>query len=291
MVVAESPFGLSGQSRASALRRHGEDQAKKENKAQSHNQLPIGIYVHGGGYALRDLDSEDAVCRAIAEHADTVIVSVDYRLAPEHKAPVQLDDVLKGIEWAHMNAHLFNGDPQKLFVMGISTGAGLALSAARKLAVGHPSVPNETIKGVVAVVPVTLHPQNVPERFKAEYTAYEQNGDDSPMINRTSMEQFFDLAEIDSHNLEYFSAADLDGHRLFPPTYIGTCEFDPLRDDERLMAKSLLDAGVAVRSDHYDGLPHCFWIFPKLLETDVSMEKTLSGVKWVIESMTSKIGQ
>jgi versiconal hemiacetal acetate esterase len=75
-------------------------QARVYTPQKSHDKpLPVGIFAHSGGFVLGSLDSEDAFCRALVEHANTIVVSVDYRLAPEHKAPAQLDDMLKGIQW------------------------------------------------------------------------------------------------------------------------------------------------------------------------------------------------
>jgi len=125
----------------------------------------------------------------------------------------------------------------------------------------------------------------VPEKYKADFTAYDQNASNVPMVDKTSMLQFFDIAGVTSETKDYFPAADLDCHGQFPPTYICTCEIDPVRDDGRVMIKSLRDAGVKTKWDHYDGLPHNFFVFPGLPETKTFMEQTFSGISWVIEQM------
>jgi len=159
------------------------------------------------------------------------------------------------------------------------------LSATRKIILGQSSLSIRSVRGVVGLIPVALHPDLVPEKYKADFTAYDQNASNVPMVDKTSMLQFFDIAGVTSETKDYFPAADLDCHGQFPPTYICTCEIDPVRDDGRVMIKSLRDAGVKTKWDHYDGLPHNFFVFPGLPETKTFMEQTFSGISWVIEQM------
>lgn len=134
-------------------------------------------------------------------------------------------------------------------------------------------------------MPVALHSKNVPKQYKAEYTSYQENSENVPVIDKISMDQFFELAGVDLQDEASFAGLDADAHKLFPPTYICTCEFDPLRDDGKILAKALEKAGTKVKYDNYDGLPHCFFYFPKLPETQVFMSKTFAGIKWVFENM------
>ncbi|KAF2033845.1 carboxylesterase [Setomelanomma holmii] len=248
--------------------------------------LPIGIFAHGGGFVCGSLDSEDSLCRALAEHVHTVIVSVEYRLAPEHKAPAQLDDMLKGYKWAHDNAPSINGDPNKLYTIGGSAGGALSLMLARKIALGQSSLDPSAIKGVVAFVPMAFYPNNVPEQFKATHTSHDENATNVPLIDRHSVDTAYGYTGLDPNDKDYFVGLDTASHKLFPPTYIATCEFDPLRDDGKILAKLLQDAGASVRHDHYDGLPHCFWFVPSLPETGIFMQNTIAAMNWVIGQMS-----
>jgi versiconal hemiacetal acetate esterase len=169
--------------------------------------------------------------------------------------------------------------------MGTSAGGGLSLAVARKVVLGLTPLPKDAIKAVIAIVPVAFHHQSVPEKFRAEYLSYEQNAENVPMIDKKSMDQFFALNNLSPQDKDYFAGNDPEAFKLFPPTYVCTCEFDPLRDDGKVLTKALGEAAVAVKSDHYDGLPHCFWYFPKLPETSQFISKTVSGVKWAIEKM------
>lgn len=169
--------------------------------------------------------------------------------------------------------------------MGSSAGGGLSLSAARKVVLGQSSVPKNAIKGIVAIVPVAFHPATVPEAYKADYVSYKENAENVPMIDKTSMDQFFDITGVTPENKDYFVGIDAEAHKLLPPTYVATCEFDPLRDDGKVLVKILEKAGIPVKHDHYDGLPHCFWYFPKLPETRTFMGNTFAGINWALEQM------
>jgi versiconal hemiacetal acetate esterase len=172
-----------------------------------------------------------------------------------------------------------------MYTIGGSAGGGLALGVARQIALGLTTLPRTSIKGVVALVPQIFHPQHVPEQFKAAYTAYTQNGTDVPMIDKLAVDTTLEMAGIDASNADYLVGMDVKSLKLFPPTYIATCEMDPLRDDGKILATALGEAGVEVKHDHYKGLPHCFWFVPISPETGTFVEKTVRGLEWVIGKM------
>ncbi|KAJ4177043.1 hypothetical protein NW759_017472 [Fusarium solani] len=247
--------------------------------------LPLGVYYHPGGFVIGKSFTDDVLCRTIAEKTGSIVVSVEYRLAPEHKAPAQLEDALKALEWAYDNATQLGGDSKKIYTIGTSAGAGLALCVARKVALGQSQVSPDVIKGVVALAPYTLHNRYIPEAYRSTHQSYVENRDGVPMIDLASLDAFFDDASLDPKDEDYFAALDQDHHKLLPPTYVATCEIDPLRDDGKVLAESLKTSGVSVKTDHYDGLPHCFWVFPGLPESQRFMENTVNGVKWILSKM------
>lgn len=249
-------------------------------EAAKSGPLPVGLYTHGGGFVVGNLDAEDALCRAVVEHCGCILVSVDYRLAPEHKAPAQLTDSLNVLKWARKNASSYGGDDSKFFTIGGSAGGGLALSVASRL-VSNPST-KSFIRGIVAIVPLTLHPENVPAEYAADYKAYTENASNVPIIDKESMQQFYEYTGVDPADKSYFTLLDKDNLKNFPPTYICTCEFDPLRDDGQVLAKTLAANGVSVKTDYYEGFPHYFWIFPQVPEGQEFMMNTIQGVKWVL---------
>ncbi|EXA30586.1 hypothetical protein BFJ63_vAg16579 [Fusarium oxysporum f. sp. narcissi] len=247
--------------------------------------LPLGVYYHPGGFVIGQSMSDDVLCRAIAQQAGSIIVAVQYRLAPEHKAPSQLEDALRAVEWTHRNAARIGGDATKLYVLGASAGAGLAFCVARKFAMGQTASGPRLIKGIVALCPYTLHSKLIPEMYKLAHKSHQEHRYNVPMIDVSSMETFFNNAGLQPDDEDYFIALDRDCYRYLPPAYISTCEFDPLRDDGKIMVESLQVANIPVKTDHYDGLPHCFWVFPALPETEVFFKKTISGTRWLISQM------
>ncbi|KAE8168031.1 Alpha/Beta hydrolase protein [Aspergillus tamarii] len=236
---------------------------------------PVGIYTHGGGFVCGDLDSEDALCRVISKAVDCILVSVDYRLGPEHKLPAMLQDTLAVWE----NASQFDGNPDAFFSIGGSAGAGLALAVANHYSQRDDG--RKYIKGVVALVPLTLHWDNVPAEYKGDYTSYDDNADNVPVIDRSTMESFYQAVGADPNDSNIFTA--LSPHLpKFPPTYICTCGADPLRDDGTVMEKALRKFGVPTKLSTYPNLPHYFWIFPDLEASGGFISDVIAGTNWVI---------
>ncbi|GFF99700.1 lipase/esteras-like protein [Aspergillus udagawae] len=221
------------------------------------NPRPVGLYFHGGGLCCGDLDSEDNFCRLLAERLPCIVISVGYRLAPEHKAPAQLDDALEAWNWAYNNASTLNGDRGRYFTVGQSAGGTLALAVARRLIVlGR----KHEVKGIAAIVPFVVHPDGVPSRYMAQYRAFDELGD-GPVNTKQAMTHFYKAIQAPPGDPDvYVLNAEADFHQ-FPPTYLAVCGIDPLRDDGLIIHDALKTAGVSVKLDYYQGLPHVFWAF------------------------------
>ena len=156
----------------------------------------------------------------------------------------------------------------------------MALMAAREIVCSRSSVPASALVGVVAVSPFTLHPDNVPSTIRASYTSYVEYGQGAPVIDRSVMAEFFRAANMDRTNRQGFFLLDDEGYSNFPRVYISTAECDPLRDDGKVLASALKDAGVSVREHCYLGLPHCFWFFNTLPEWSTFITNTASAIQW-----------
>ncbi|KAL9108511.1 MAG: hypothetical protein Q9227_006726 [Pyrenula ochraceoflavens] len=254
-------------------------------KTSETHPLPVGIYLHGGGFVLGDLEIEDGFCRMVAEHLPTIIVSVDYKLAPQHTCATQLQDAVKVFEWAYQNTDSYGGDKSKAYAIGNSAGGCLALALTRYMLLHPLPTMRGTLKGTVAIVPPTLHPDNVPDKYEQQYTAMREFRDNNPIIDQSSVRSFYEYAQVQPNDDTILTALAINVHSNFPPTYIATCECDPLRDDGRIMAQILRSAGVPVRENHYKGLPHIFWYFPIVLEGQDFYQNTLAGIRWVIDQM------
>lgn len=177
------------------------------------------------------------------------------------------------------------GEPTRLYTIGTSAGGALAFAVARKVALGSTELPKDAVKGIAAFSPVVFHPDNVPERYNSQHTSFKDNEKDTPIIDVASLMSFFTACDAKADDVDYFVGLDQASHGLFPTTYIVTCGLDPLRDDGQIVAGSMRSQGIDVRTDHYDGLPHCFWMFPTLPETSEFLRNACSGVKWVIENI------
>jgi acetyl esterase/lipase len=196
---------------------------------------PVVVWLHGGGWVLGDLDTVDPICRRVANAVDAVVVSVDYRLAPEHPHPAGLDDTMTVLRWA---AAQWPDAP--LVVGGDSAGGGLAAGAAlRARDEGGPRL----------VAQLLVYPALDPSQGQP---SVKENGE-GLFLSAADMRAFYDAyvpgGLATDPRVAVLSAPDLSG---LPPAVVATAEFDPLRDEGDAYARRLADAGVPVR--HLPGL-------------------------------------
>lgn len=147
----------------------------------------LAVYFHGGGWAMGDLNIEDAQCRIISKECNIVLVSVDYRLAPKHKYPAALDDSYAGVIWALDNRATLGANNKPIVLIGTSAGGGLSLSVAIKMIQNNNDA---QLAGVAALVPVTIHPDALPAEFKNRYTSYDEHAEDT-VNTKDAMMAFF----------------------------------------------------------------------------------------------------
>ena len=196
---------------------------------------PVVVYYHGGGWVLGGHDSDDPLCRDLCVRSGSIIVSVDYRHAPEARFPAAVDDAFAALKWVSSNAETLGGRPGAVSVAGWSAGANLATVACRLAhdAGGPPVV------GQLLIAPVT----------DADMTrrSYRENGE-RYLLTSAMMQWFFDhyvdAAGRTDPRVAPLRAKDLSN---LPPAAIVTCEFDPLRDEGTAYAEALAAAGVDVQ--------------------------------------------
>jgi cation diffusion facilitator CzcD-associated flavoprotein CzcO/acetyl esterase/lipase len=197
---------------------------------------PIVVYFHGGGWVLGDLDSDDPFCRDLCVRADAVVVSVDYRLAPEARFPAAADDAFAAVQWVAANAASLGGVPNQLAVCGWSAGGNLAAVVCQMARdAGGPR-----IAGQVLVTPVTDGTDLTRESYVSNGEGY---------VLTTALMQWFwdhyaDPGDRQRPQASPLRARDLSG---LPPALVVTCEFDPLRDEGAAYAGALAAAGVDAR--------------------------------------------
>ena len=210
------------------------------------DNLPVLVFYHGGGWVVGNIDSHDGTCKQLlAELGEAIVVSVDYRLAPEHKYPAAADDCYAVAAWAAENAEQIGGDGSRLAVCGDSAGGNLSAVVAQMARDrGGPSIAAQVLH-----VPVTDH--------NYEWPSYSENAE-GYLLTRASMVWFWDhyLPNEEAGQEAYASpyrAADVSN---LPPALVQTAEYDPLRDEGEAYGERLREAGVEVEVHRYDGNIH-----------------------------------
>ena len=210
--------------------------------------VPAIVYLHGGGWVVGDLDTHDSSCRLLAHESECVVVSVDYRLAPEHPFPAAVDDAVAAYRWVHDHATELSVEPGRVGVMGDSAGGNLAAVVAQ--VTRDTDVPPPTAQCLVYPATDALFRSPSHELFATGF-----------FLTRASMEWYRakylpDPADWDSPLASPIEAADLRG---VCPAIVVTAGFDPLRDEGRRYADRLAEAGVPVRYRCYDDMVHGFF--------------------------------
>jgi len=210
--------------------------------------LPVLAYFHGGGFVIGDLDTHDGTCRQLARGSGCMVVSVDYRLAPEHPFPAAPEDCYAATAWLSEHAADWGGDPTRLAVGGDSAGGNLAAVVA--LMARDRSGP--ALAHQLLVYPVTDY------GFATE--SYRENAD-GYILTLPMMEWFWNhyLPDPKLGSSELASPLRASALGDLPPATVITAEFDPLRDEGEAYAQRLSDAGVKTQLTRYDGVFHSFF--------------------------------
>lgn len=211
--------------------------------------FPMVVYFHGGGWVIGDLDTHDNVCRRLTNLTDALVISVDYRLAPEHPFPAAVEDAYAATEWAATYGDRVGGDPDRIALAGDSAGGNLAAAVSlRARDMDGPTVDHQAL----------FYPAvNAPDLEAFE--SYHENAE-GYLLEYATMEWFYDQYVADPYDLRNAYLAPLQARDLsdLPPATIVTAEFDPLRDEGRAYAKRLSAAGVDVEHEEFEGMIHAF---------------------------------
>lgn len=208
---------------------------------------PLLVYFHGGGWVIGDLETHDGVCRFLAAAAGTAVLSIDYRLAPEHPFPAAVEDAWAGYAWAVANAAQLGCDPARIGVAGDSAGGNLAAVTSLLAKAGGGAMPVMQL----LIYPVTNSSWDTRSR---------ELFSDGFLLTKADMDEFercYLPPGIDptQPRISVLQAPDLSG---LPPAYVATAGFDPLRDEGEAYAIRMREAGVQVALRRHPGLIHSF---------------------------------
>lgn len=217
-------------------------------KQRDESKQPVLLYLHGGGFVSGDLDTHDSLCRALANHVPSIVVAVEYRLAPENPYPAAAADCFAVLRWVAANAGSLGGDTNRLAVAGDSAGGNLAAVMAL-MTQGKEEI---SLKAQVLIYPMldaTLSsPSLVENAFMPPFT----------LVDCVYSWQLYLPKDVDRRNpfVSPLCAQKLDG---LPPALVLTAEYDILSDEAEAYGERLRDAGVRVEHEEYQGMIHGFF--------------------------------
>jgi acetyl esterase len=211
---------------------------------RGHDPYPVVVFFHGGGWVLCSLDTHDTIARAICRNADAIVVSVDYRLAPEHRFPTAAHDCVAATRWVAENAASLGVDARRLAVCGDSAGGNLGVVVTQMARdAGGPALRFAAL--IYPAVDMTAKGGSLDEFAHGCF------------LEREDMEWFanhyLSVSEQANPLASPLLHPDLSG---LPACFIATCEFDPLRDQGEAYGAALRAAGVHAENKRYDGLIH-----------------------------------
>lgn len=210
------------------------------------SDLGLLVYYHGGGWVIGDLDTHDAICRSLANRMGHAVLSVDYRLGPEHRFPAAVEDALCSLRWAHEHPDQLGIDPDRIAVGGDSAGGNLAAVVAQQ-------------RPVPLVFQLLIYPATDMTR---SFESHRVNAA-GPVLTTLAMDWFIGhYMGPDADPTDPLASPHLAPDELLrgaPPALVITAEFDPLRDEGEAYGRRLIDNGVPASIVRYNGMYHGFF--------------------------------
>lgn len=243
----------------------GGDLALRVFRPTADTDLPVIVYAHGGGFVFCNLDTHDEFCRTIAKEVGALVISVDYRLAPEHPAPAAHDDFHAAVRWAAEHAAEYGGDPARIAVAGDSAGGNLAATVALAARDHGPDLVGQVL--IYAVIDDDLDTES-----------YRKFG-----------EGYYNTTKAMGWYWEQYAPGDRNDPRIIPtvadslagvaPAVVVSAELDPPCSSNNAYAERLAADGVRVLHKQYDGLFHGFFTFPALSLTGPARQELFAMIR------------
>jgi acetyl esterase len=236
--------------------------------AQSHSALPGLVYLHGGGWTIGDLDTHDVLCRSLCLQAGIVVVSVDYRMGPEHKFPAAYDDSVAAFNWTVAQAASLGIDASRIAIGGDSAGGNLAAAACLGL----------RGQSVQAAFQLLIYPATIMWQDTASYHA---NGK-GYMLTKESIAYYTESYLRNREDAKDWRASPqlADSHAGLPPAFVITAGFDPLRDEGLMYANALTKAGVSSQYICFERQIHGFITMGRVMqEANTAVSLCASALK------------
>ena len=215
-------------------------------RPSAQKDLGLLVFYHGGGWVIGDIESHDAVCRSLANRMGHAVLSVDYRLAPEHPWPAAAEDALCSLRWAYENADELGINPDRIAVGGDSAGGNLAAIVAQQ-------------RPVPLVFQMLIYPAT---DMTQSLSSHEENAA-GPVLTAQAMKWFIDHYMKPGSNLKDPLASPLFSPDSLlqgaPPALIITAQFDPLRDEGEAYGARLIENGVTASIVRFNGMFHAFF--------------------------------
>ena len=222
-------------------------------RPSAQTDLGLLVFFHGGGWVIGDLNSHDGVCRSLANKSGHAVLSVDYRLAPEHKFPAAYDDCVTALKWAHENAGALGIDNKRMAVGGDSAGGNLAAAVA-----------------LAEVVPLKFQMLIYPAvDMRMDSPSITENAN-APILTKAVMTWFVNhymSSDADRTNVKASPmVASDDLLKRMPPAIVITAQYDPLRDEGEAYGKRLVENGISTTITRYNGAFHGFFNMITILD-------------------------
>lgn len=235
---------------------------------------PVIVYYHGGGWVIANIDTYAASAMGLANEAEAIVASVEYRHAPEHTFPAAHEDAFAAYKWALENAKSFGGDPQRVAVAGESAGGNLAINTAIMARENNVQMPEH----MLLVYPVAGTDMNT--------ESYKENANAMP-LSRDAMQWFVkhtisEQPDLQDPRLDVVGRANLQN---LPDATVITAEIDPLRSEGKMLAEKLEQAGSDVQYKNYEGVTHEFFgMFPVVDDARQALEFAANELEEDLES-------